>query len=171
LDISKRDLEKGLKLKGFTNLEKLNCSENKLTNLDLSDCPKLIELKCNNNQLRDLNFLKSVNNLRNISLYNNPKISFSSLANLGHLKELDYLNVANCRVKGSLKNLENLNKLEGIDISSTDINEGLEYLPKNCKKLICNSDYQYKSTKIMKELDKSRCSEENRGTKYYNLDK
>ena len=44
----------------------------------------------------------------------------------------------------------------------------MEHLPENCKKIFCSSDYQYKSTKIMKELDKSGSWEEG---KHYNLDK
>ncbi|CAI2201544.1 11089_t:CDS:2, partial [Funneliformis geosporum] len=33
--------------------------------------------------------------------------------------------------------------------------EGLEYLPKSCERLYCNSDWQYKSIKIAEEEDKA----------------
>ncbi|CAG8586570.1 8976_t:CDS:2 [Paraglomus occultum] len=44
IDISSRNLEGELKLEGFTNLKKLDCSNNKLTKIDVSDCSKLEEL-------------------------------------------------------------------------------------------------------------------------------
>jgi Leucine-rich repeat (LRR) protein len=117
-----------LKLKGFRNLEVFKCSNNKLTNLDLSDCKKLKKLTCDNNEIYNLNFLNSVDNLQ-------------------------YLNINNCPLGGSLKPLANLKKLEKLHISNTDFNEGLEYLL-DCKKIYCNSSYQYKSIKIVKELEK-----------------
>jgi Leucine-rich repeat (LRR) protein len=46
LDISSKNLEGSLKLEGFTNLQKVNCSQNQLVELDLSDCSKLIEVDC-----------------------------------------------------------------------------------------------------------------------------
>jgi hypothetical protein len=42
--ISGKLLEGSLSLKGFTNLVVLNCSTNKLTNLDLTNCSQLTEL-------------------------------------------------------------------------------------------------------------------------------
>lgn len=86
------------------------------------------------------------------------------------------MNVSDCSsLEGSLKPLENLNKLEELYIANTNLSEGLEHLPKSCKKLYCNSDYQYRSTKIMEELDKSKCVEEDKEEKsedkHYNLDK
>ncbi|MCE8162855.1 MAG: hypothetical protein I3273_01185 [Candidatus Moeniiplasma glomeromycotorum] len=153
LDISKRKLEeielKGkMKLEGFTNLKKLICSNQQLTYLFLDDCKNLTKLQCNNNKFPNLNFLDT---------------------DLISLKELD---ISNCPIEGSLKSLEGINGLEELDISNTNIMEGLEYLPESCKKLCCNSDYQYKSTKIMEELDKSKCAEEEiTKKKYYNLDK
>jgi len=64
--------------------------------------------------------------------------------------------------------LKSITNLENLNITNTNLNEGLEHLPENCKKIFCSSDYQYKSTKIMKELDKSGSWEEG---KHYNLDK
>jgi AIG1 family/Leucine Rich repeats (2 copies) len=142
LDMSKRNLKGRLSLKGFTNLERLNCSNNQLTSLDLSDCPNLIELKCNNNQLTNLNFLKSVSNLEKLEIQDNKNLSSQSL-----------------------RILENLNKLEELNINNTNLSEGWECLLKNCQKLYCNSE------EIMKELDKKDCSNNDQdGKKYYNLD-
>jgi len=64
LDISQQELKGGLRFKGFTNLERLNCSENQITNLDLRDCPKLVELKCDQNALRDVTLLQSAGKLK-----------------------------------------------------------------------------------------------------------
>jgi len=65
-----------------------------------------------------------------------------------------------------------LNKLEELNISNTNIKEGLEYLPESCKKLYCNSSYPKQSTKIVEELDKSKCLVERKEeNNYYNLDK
>src|SRR5689334_11027017 len=66
LDISNRKLKGGLKLKGFINLEKLVCSNNRLIDLDLSDCLNLVELECDNNELENLDFLKPINQLERL---------------------------------------------------------------------------------------------------------
>jgi hypothetical protein len=126
-------LKGGLRLKNFTSLEKLNCSGHQLTDLDLSDCPKLIELKCDNNKelvTKNLDFLTSLINL----------------------KELD---ISDCsKVKGSLKSLENMKQLEKISINHTNISEGLECLPESCQELNCELDYDYSSVEIAKQLSK-----------------
>jgi Leucine-rich repeat (LRR) protein len=145
LDISGQDLTGGLQLRGFTGLKELNCSNNQLTTLDLGDCSNLVKLKCNNNPLatKNLNFL--------IPLVN--------------LKELD---ISGCsEIKGGLKLLESLTKLEKLDISNTGIKEGLEYLPRNIKKIYCELNYSYGSVEIAKELSKfSEKDEESNHTRY-----
>ncbi|CAI2200736.1 11045_t:CDS:2, partial [Funneliformis geosporum] len=144
LNVSKQELKGTLRLKGFTSLKRINCSNNRLTNLDLSDCPNLIELDGSNNEFTNLNFLKPTD-------------------------KLEQLNISNCPVKGSLKPLTNLKNLETLFITNTNLNEGLEYLSTSCKKLVCNSN---PPTKIMEELNQSKCSrEDSYNKKYYNLDK
>ena len=54
LNISQKNLTGPLKLVGFSNLRELNCSENQITSLDLSDCKKLEKLNCQNNQLSQI---------------------------------------------------------------------------------------------------------------------
>jgi hypothetical protein len=44
MNIDGKNLEGDLNLEGFTNLEKLECYDNKLTSLDLSDCQQLTEI-------------------------------------------------------------------------------------------------------------------------------
>ncbi|MEG7978377.1 MAG: hypothetical protein NY202_00155 [Mollicutes bacterium UO1] len=57
------------------------------------------------------------------------------------------------RFYGSLEHLKNLKKLANLDIRSTDIDNGLEYLPKNVKKIHCDSLKEDSACwKIQKEL-------------------
>jgi len=58
---------------------------------------------------------------------------------LAELTELEELSLANNKFFGSLEPLKNLTKLKKLDISGTDIDSGLEYLPENLK-MICSSD-------------------------------
>jgi len=77
LDISQKNLKGVLKLVGFDNLVELDCSNNQLTELDISDSPKLKVLVCNDNDLKDIIFpllgqdelmLKRINVSNNIKL-------------------------------------------------------------------------------------------------------
>jgi hypothetical protein len=63
-----------------------------------------------------------------------------------------------------------MESLKRIYISHTDIEEGLEDLPENCKELYCDFRYQgkHKTIKIAKELGKHL---EEREVRHYNLDK
>lgn len=171
LDISQQDLGKGLKLEGFSKLENLNCSENGLSNLDLTNCPKLSQLKCDQNVLKNLNLLKSADRLTILQIQNNPSLS-QGLNIFAFFKELTRLDIHNCPFEGSLRPLQSLNKLEWLDISDTNLREGLEYLPASCKEICCNNNnYKRKSFKIMEELDKGRCLIETKEGKHYDLDK
>jgi Leucine-rich repeat (LRR) protein len=136
LDISDQKLEGRLRMKGFTNLKELNCSNNQLTSLNLGDCPNLTEFKCDNNKFDQ------------------------DLEVFSFLKDLELLSLKNCSFGGSLRPLEKLDKLEALVISNTNLSEGLEYLPESCERLFCNSAYPHQSTKLMEELEKSKCSKE-----------
>jgi Leucine-rich repeat (LRR) protein len=162
-------LKGGLRLKGFTNLRKLNCSNHQLIfDLDLSDCKNLVEIKCSNNEFESLNFLKPLNKLEKLSIQNNQNLEAKDLNPLSHLANLKYLDISNCpKIEGSLKSLEENSKLGKINISRTNINEGVEYLPESCKELHCELDYNYKSMEITKELGKQMKEKNN----CYNLDK
>jgi len=61
LDISEQNLTGSLNLTGFSNLKKLDCSQNQLTSLDLSHCPNLTELRCERNNLTSLDLTSSPN--------------------------------------------------------------------------------------------------------------
>jgi len=119
-------LKGALKLKGFAKLRTFCCSDNQLTNLNLSDCQNLTTLKCSNNNLCNLYFLKTLNKLKDLTIKNNLKLSSQNLKYLASLKELIKLNISDCPLEGSLKTLEKLDKLELLTISNTNIEEGLE---------------------------------------------
>ena len=49
LDLSSLSLQGELNLEGFTNLKSLDCSDNKLINLDISNCENFKYLNASNN--------------------------------------------------------------------------------------------------------------------------
>jgi len=56
------------------NLRYLNCSDNQLTNLDLSQCSNLEELSCYNNQFTSVDFLNTLSQpekLEYLAIFNN----------------------------------------------------------------------------------------------------
>jgi len=70
LDISNQDLEEHLDLRDFANLKVLDCSVNKLTSIDLSNCQKLEKISCQDNQLPSTDFLKKLPNPTNLTYLN-----------------------------------------------------------------------------------------------------
>lgn len=191
-----------LKIEGFINLREFNCGGNLLTNLEISNCPRLENLECYGNQLtsvelKDLPKLATIdcssNQLNNISIINCPElgnisVSNNLLNNLDFLNSLDpkkviFLNLA-CnnvveqdlsvfgrftdlkdlwignwdeekisqgiynRFFGSLEPLKNFTKLEQLNISNTDISEGLEYLPVSLKSIDCDTDKRGSQAKV-----------------------
>jgi hypothetical protein len=97
-------------LSDFVNLKELVCNGNKLTFLDLSKQTKLESLT--------------------ISKNNFPPENPTWLSHLVNLKEL-YIRQNN--FKGSLEFIQNMNKLEVLDISGTNIDYDLKYLPLSLK--------------------------------------
>jgi len=96
-------------------LRELDCSDNKLTNLNLSKCDELTLLNISNNNFseqKDLKFLESFTKLESISLANN-------------------------RFCGSLEPLKNMSNLRELNIVDTDINSGLEFLPSGLERFYC----------------------------------
>jgi Leucine-rich repeat (LRR) protein len=104
-------LEGSLKLVGFDNLEKLDCWEQKLTSLDISDCPNLTELNCSFNQEITKLDLSNSSNLVKLDCRCN-KITKLDLSNCPELEELVCLH--NRLVK---LNLDNCKKLRSINFS------------------------------------------------------
>jgi Leucine-rich repeat (LRR) protein len=75
-----------LDLNDFVDLEKLDCSFNRLTTLNLSNCSKLRWIKCDNNQLVELK-VDNLNNLTELCCSNNQLINLD-IGNCNQLKEL-----------------------------------------------------------------------------------
>ncbi len=110
LDISNKNLEGKLDLSDFINLKELICNGNKLTLLDISKQTELESLT--------------------ISKNNFPSQNPAWLSHLVNLKEL-YIRQNN--FVGSLEFIQNMDKLEVLDISNTNINYELKYLPLSLK--------------------------------------
>src|SRR5690349_7248415 len=79
-----------LSLIGFHELERLNCSEQKLFDLDLSECRKLAELICSGE------FNCNGNQLTSLDLSNNPTLT-ALLCQNNQLVSLELGNCSNLR--------------------------------------------------------------------------
>jgi hypothetical protein len=109
------NLEGPLSLKGFVNLEFLEVNNQKITNLDISDCQKLCELHCCNNQLTNLDVsnnrkLEQINfignQLTNIDFTGLDKIekafcSGNKLENLEFLKTINPAKLITLNIDGN----------------------------------------------------------------------
>ncbi|CAH1761629.1 9935_t:CDS:10 [Entrophospora sp. SA101] len=105
-----------LDLSNCDNLERIDCSNNQLTQIKLPKGEKLKMLHLSNNNLsQDLFFLSGLVGLKELRLENNP-------------------------FYGSLEPLKGMSKLEKLDISYTDIDSGLEYLPDSLEKFDCSAN-------------------------------
>ncbi len=71
LNISNSNISDLTGIENFTNLRVLNCSNNSLTNLDISNNNTLTNIDCSGNQLMSLN-LSNNTSLTNINCSNNP---------------------------------------------------------------------------------------------------
>nr|CAG8441224.1 6562_t:CDS:2 [Entrophospora candida] len=148
LYLRNKNLEGQLNLSDFINLERLDCSSNQLTSLNLVNLKHLKVLYCDNNYLENIDFLNHLNSqkITSIIIDNNnlPKQDISVFSPFTNLEELrigstiirnDSQGEIYNRFYGSLKSLENLIRLEDLNISNTDINDGAEFLPKNVKRI------------------------------------
>lgn len=172
LDISQKKLENSLKLEGFINLKELECRDNEITHLEVVNCPQLEEIDCSRNRIVELNIkncpqlknlcaysnlLTSLDLSQNHALeklnIDNNNFSERDLSFLSSLKNLRKLWIGNNvewrisqgiynRFTGSLEFLKDMEKLEWCDISNTDIDRGLEYLPKKMEVFRCLNNYR-----------------------------
>jgi serine/threonine protein kinase len=142
LGLRSEELTSFLKLTGFTNLRDLDISYNKLTDLNISKLSHLASINASNNLLTSLDFLKKLPNpkkLKSLHLRNNNfvKQDLNSLEKLTELIAIELGNNNKSRIEkkiynrfyGSLKPFQYLNKLEILDISNTDLDSGIEFLP------------------------------------------
>ena len=158
LKIDRKGLEGGLKLTGFKKLQNLIISDNCLTDLDLINCRKLTDLDASFNQLRKLilpvtknqtiKSLKLSNNLllalpRNIDVFHSSLEILELSNNIIRLDLTFFSNFINLKklwldqnpINGSLLSLAHLRSLREINISSTEIYNGLEFLPRSLEKI------------------------------------
>ncbi|RHZ35216.1 hypothetical protein [endosymbiont GvMRE of Glomus versiforme] len=148
LEINDKNLEGHLDLSEFVNLKKLNCSENKLTSINLSNNERIEFVDCSDNLLTDIDLShQNPENLQGIIIQNNnlsPRdlSIFSRFVRLENLfvgnddEEKSEQNIYN-RFHGSLEYLKGLKRLVRLDINGTDINSGLEHLPTQFLEKFC----------------------------------
>lgn len=81
IEISYDYLESSLIVKDYLNLRVLESSDCNLKNLIIENCPELEKLNVSDNKLTNLNFLKNLPNLRNLEIDGNEQI-ISGIENL-----------------------------------------------------------------------------------------
>lgn len=152
LNIKEKNLQGSLDLSDFANLEKLDCENNKLTELKVDNCLNLKSLICYGNLLTNLDVSKN-KEITSLNLVDNnfPKQDLSFLSHLsleqlwigmgplGHqesTKERIKKGIYN-RFYGSLEPLKNMTKLHWFNIDNSDISSGLEHLPESVKVFGC----------------------------------
>ena len=129
--------------------------------LNLDDFPNLVELDCSNNRITEINFVSGVKSssskrqkmewkLKKLNLSNN-NFAGQDLSFLTELTELEELLIGNNKLIGSLKPLKNMTKLRKLDISNTDIDSGLEYLPNSLEEICCSAEKEDAKVKIIAE--------------------
>jgi len=151
-------------------LERLFCHYNQLTKLKLSE--NLTKLSCSHNLLTSVEFLNKLSNenkekLTHLDISDNSirreedgnVFSPQSLDFLSGFTNLRYLSLGNWdeevtaynNFTGSLEPLRNLKNLKKLDISSTDIDKGLENLSDNLntEDIICLTD-KWPTSKVRK---------------------
>lgn len=125
-------------IENFTELEELNCSNNNLIILDLSNNIKIKDLNCQNNDIVELKIYKN-KSIKNLDCSNN-NINFIDLTNSLDLENFDCSK--NDLTKLFLKKCKNLvilncfrNKLKNVDVSENNnlislncFNDELEFI-------------------------------------------
>jgi len=130
-----------LDLNDFTNLEKLDCSDNKISKINFIFIRKGITRAAKKQKLEQ--------KLKKINLSNNK--FEQDLSFLAELTELEELNLSNNKFFGSLEPLKNMTKLRKLDISGTGVDSDLEHLPESLREIRCFSGMR-ENAKI-KEVD------------------
>lgn len=137
-----------LKLNNCQKLKKISCYDNQLTTLDLSNLKQLKELDCSDNNLTQIIYPTNPKQITILNISNN-NLSNQDLSVFSKMQNLEELNIRNGgyspkllsewnrlektynHFTGSLAPLQNLTKLKKLDISGTDLDSGVEYLPSN----------------------------------------
>ncbi|CAI2198819.1 7955_t:CDS:2, partial [Funneliformis geosporum] len=113
-------------------IKRFYCSHNKLKTLDLNNCTSLQKLRCSHNFLVKIKLPNAVREKLEVLNLRDNDFSEQDLSFLSYLVNLNELYLGNSdqeriegnvynRFYGSLESLKDLNKLESLDISNTDI--------------------------------------------------
>jgi len=164
LDCSNNKISE-LDLSNCQRLVKIACNSNELDNLRITELPNIKELSCWNNRITEINWdALNPKNLAFLSVSNNNLSKqdlscFSKFVNLeglwigtdvkDNLEKKSYN-----RFYGSLKPLQNLTRLKKLQIENTDVDSGLEFLPKSLEKIICWSPSHHEDF-LAKNLEES----------------
>lgn len=160
-------------LSNCNNIASLYCNNNQLTEIKL-DSYRIKEIYAHNNLLTKLDFLDTLpwkGSIIYLDISNNNFVNsclkiFRTFVNLeelyignGQREPIDKTNYSE-RIKseifnrfyGSLKHLQELSNLKKLNISNTDINEGVEYLPSSLEEI--NYSSQEKISSQIKFIEK-----------------
>jgi len=119
LCIDDKNLEGELKVEGLSELERLDCDTNKLTSLEIINCPKLKMLYCYSNQLSELE-LDNLNDLTELSCYGNNLTNCDFVKQLNP-KKLTLLSIRdNDFTEQSLEIFSDFVNLETLRLENTD---------------------------------------------------
>ncbi|MCE8163178.1 MAG: hypothetical protein I3273_02935 [Candidatus Moeniiplasma glomeromycotorum] len=130
-----------LEIKDLPRIATIDCTFNQLTGISITNCSQFSSLSVSNNLLTSLDFLSNLDPAKmvflNVANNNFPKQKLSIFDRFVNLRDLSVGNWNEEQIQqgiynrfyGSLEPLRNLTKLEQLNISNSDINEGLEYLP------------------------------------------
>ncbi len=164
IDVSSLDITDLTGIEYFINLTELNCSNNSISNLDISNNVNLITLDCSYNNLTELNIssntlLQTIDCSNNqISTINSGYITTNNLKNEIENTTLTTLNCSSNELNtiefGRFINLENLNcannQLQNLDLSQNN------YIQKiNCS----NNDLENISLATENQLTEMNCSD------------
>jgi Leucine-rich repeat (LRR) protein len=132
-------------LTSFSGLEELDCSNNNIASLQLNSS-ELRYLDCSRNNLFDLDLTQlNPEKLTYLKISNN-NLSSRDLSMFSNFSNLEVLIIGSDNDKkhnnfvGSLRPLQNLSNLQELDISNTDIDSGLNYLPASLVSIRCFND-------------------------------
>ena len=185
LDIRRQNLIGHLDLSDFINLEGLGCHDNQLTSLDLSQCGNLERISCAINQFTSVDFLNTLphpEKLNFLLIFNNniQSTDIACFSKFINIKSLKIGTTNNYRLDGdkhnkffgSLKSYQNLTKLKRICIEATDVDSGLEYLPKSLAKEIARrkAGIKYESIECSPHGTSAKCKVIQDQLRPYNYD-
>ena len=150
LDLQNKSLEGNLDLTSFYNLEELDCSNNNITDLKLFS-NELHYLDCSYNNLLNLDLTKlDASKLTYLRISNN-NLSQRDLSIFSSFVNLEVLIIGSDTDKkynnfiGTLQPLQYLSHLQELDISNTNIESGLNYLPTSLVSIRCYNDRNKKN--------------------------